>query len=90
MVEEIRVVIHQGYLGRKRGENVRKIKREENMSCITDAYPRVTLECPKHVDLNYHLLVDRDEKGDVDLRYVSTDDMIVDKFTKNLRRVKFR
>ena len=38
----------------------------------------------KHIEIQYHFLRDRYEKGDIEIDYVSTDFQLADIFTKSL------
>jgi hypothetical protein len=43
----------------------------------------------KHIDIQYHFVREKVESGDVQLMYMSTEDMIADALTKPLPRPKF-
>lgn len=43
----------------------------------------------KHIDIHFHFVRQVVERDQADIRYVPTDDMIADIFTKSLARVKF-
>jgi hypothetical protein len=59
---------------------------EDNQSAIT--YSRNTLisEKTKHIGLKWHYLKDHVEHGTIKLRYLPTDQTVVDMFTKPLQR----
>ena len=62
------------------------IVHANNQGCI--AHSRA-----KHIDIRHHFIHERVERGEVDLHYVSTKDMLADIFTKALPRetfIKFR
>lgn len=44
----------------------------------------------KHVDIKYHFIREKYEKGNFDLTYISTEDQVADILTKPLARVKFQ
>ena len=43
----------------------------------------------KHIEIRYHFLRDRYEKGDIEIDYVSTDFQLADIFTKPLDFKRF-
>ena len=43
----------------------------------------------KHIHIQYHFTRERIENGDIELRYVPTEDMIADGLTKGLSRTRF-
>ena len=43
----------------------------------------------KHIEIQYHFIHDKVQKGAVELQYIPTDDQIVDVLTKPLHRTKF-
>jgi hypothetical protein len=42
----------------------------------------------KHIDIKYHFLREKIDNGELDVEYISTDEMLADSFTKNLQRIK--
>ena len=38
----------------------------------------------KHIDIRYHFLRDHQQKGDIEIAYVSTQNQLADMFTKSL------
>ena len=43
----------------------------------------------KHIQIRYHAIRDYVENGEIELRYIPTNDMLADGLTKALDRVKF-
>lgn len=43
----------------------------------------------KHIVIRYHFIREVIQKGDVELKYVPTNDMIADMLTKNLSKLKY-
>jgi hypothetical protein len=43
----------------------------------------------KHIEIRYHYIRDMVQRGAIKLQYVSTDEHVVDVFTKPLYRVNF-
>jgi KUP system potassium uptake protein len=55
---------------------------EDNQSAI--AYSQNASEKNKHIGLKWHFLKDHVEQGTIQLRYLPTDQMVADMFTKPL------
>jgi kynurenine formamidase len=45
--------------------------------------------CTKHIDIRYHFLRDRQQRGDIAIEHVSTHNQLVDIFTKPLDEKTF-
>jgi hypothetical protein len=43
----------------------------------------------KHIDIRYHFLRDHQQRGDIEIAYVSTKEQLVDTFTKPLDEKTF-
>jgi hypothetical protein len=56
----------------------------DNESVIRIADNLVEHSCTKHTDIRYHFLRDHQQKGDIEIAYVSTHNQLVDIFTKPL------
>jgi hypothetical protein len=54
----------------------------DNKSVIRMADNPVEHSCTKHIDIWYHFLRDHQQKGDIEIAYVSTHNQLVDIFTK--------
>jgi hypothetical protein len=48
-----------------------------------------TKENPKHIDIRYHFLRDHQQRGDIEIAYVSTKEQLADIFTKPLDEKTF-
>ncbi|KAI9038472.1 Ty1/Copia family ribonuclease HI [Aspergillus affinis] len=66
------------------------------MKIFTDSEPALKLannaqkhSRSKHIDIRVHWIRDAIQKGDIELQYISTDEMIADALTKALLKVKF-
>ena len=44
----------------------------------------------RHIDIQYYFLLDRIKKGEITIKYCSTEEMIADYFTKPLQGQKFK
>ncbi len=55
---------------------------EDNQGTIALANNPVNLQRAKHIDIRYHFIRDEVNKGSVELKYCSTQDMVADIFTK--------
>ncbi len=62
---------------------------EDNSACIQMSKNPVQHSKTKHIDLHYHFVRERVEKGDVRLDWVPTDKMIADMLTKALSPAVF-
>jgi hypothetical protein len=56
----------------------------DNESAILMANNPVEHSRTKHIDIQYHILRDHQQKGDIEIAYVSTHNQLVDIFTKPL------
>jgi hypothetical protein len=56
----------------------------DNESAIRMADNPVEHRHTKHIDIRYHFLIDHQQKGDIEIAYVSTHNQLVDIFTKPL------
>jgi hypothetical protein len=56
----------------------------DNESAICMAVNPVEHSHTKHIDIRYHFLRDQQQKGDIEIAYVSTHNQLVDIFTKPL------
>jgi hypothetical protein len=45
--------------------------------------------CTKHINIRYHFLRDHQQKGDIEIAYVSTHNQLADIFTKPLNEKTF-
>ena len=57
---------------------------EDNKSCIAIAYNPMHYGRTKHFDIKAHFLRDRIARGEVEMRYCPTTEMIADMLTKSL------
>ena len=55
---------------------------EDNQSCIALTKNTMTTGRSKHIDIKYHFCRERQESGDIDVQYCSTEDMLADVLTK--------
>jgi hypothetical protein len=56
----------------------------DNVSAIRMPDNPVEYSCTKHIDIWYHFLRDHQQKGDIEIAYVSTHNQLADIFTKPL------
>jgi hypothetical protein len=61
----------------------------DNQSCIKLSKNPVFHDRSKHIDIRYHFLRDRVQKGAVALEYIQTDQQVADILTKPLAKGKF-
>ena len=61
----------------------------DNQSCIKMTENLVFHDKSKHIEVRYHFIRDMVQKGAVKLKYVPTEEQVVDVLTKPLARVKF-
>jgi hypothetical protein len=61
----------------------------DNQSCIKLSENPVFHDRSKHIEIRYHLIRDRVQKGAVKLQYVSTNEQVADILTKGLPKGKF-
>ena len=62
----------------------------DNQSCIKMTKNPVLHDKSKHIEIKYHYIWDMVQKGAVNLKYVPTEEQVVDVLTKPLVRVKFQ
>jgi KUP system potassium uptake protein len=58
---------------------------EDNQSAIAYSHNALVSEKTKHIGLKWHFLKDHVEQRTIKLRYLPTDQMVADMFTKPLR-----
>jgi hypothetical protein len=61
----------------------------DNESAIRMADNPIEHICTKHIDIRYHFLRDHQQKGDIEIAYVSTHNQLADIFTKPLDEKTF-
>jgi hypothetical protein len=61
----------------------------DNQSCIKLSENLVFHDRSKHIEIRYHFIRDRIQKGAVKLQYISTDEQVADILTKPLEKGKF-
>jgi len=61
----------------------------DNQGCIALAHNPVNHSRAKHIDIKHHFIRERVERGEVELKYISTKDMLADIFTKQVPREAF-
>ena len=61
----------------------------DNESAIKLTVNPVQHSRTKHIDIRHHFLRDHEAKGDIETRYVSTDNQLADIFTKPLDESRF-
>ena len=61
----------------------------DNQGCIALTQNPVSHTRTKHIDIRHHFIRERVENREVDLKYVSTKDMLADVFTKQVPRDAF-
>jgi hypothetical protein len=61
----------------------------DNESAICMAYNPVEHSRTKHIDIRYHFLRDHQQRGDIEIAYVSTKEQLADIFTKPLDEKTF-
>ena len=64
--------------------------REDNKACQMFADHAGNFSRTKHIDVRYHFVRERVERGDIRVDYVSTDEQVADIFTKALPREPFK
>ena len=62
---------------------------EDNQSCIALAKNPIHHARSKHIDIQYHFIREKVELGEIELKYMATEDMIADALTKPLLAPKF-
>lgn len=62
---------------------------EDNQGCISLTKQNVINEKSKHIDVKYQLIVYNVQKGEIDVEYMPTVDMLADVMTKPLMRNRF-
>ena len=62
---------------------------EDNQSCIAFAKNPIHHVCTKHIDIQHHFVREKVESKEVELAYMSTDNMVADALIKPLARPKF-
>jgi hypothetical protein len=61
----------------------------DNKSAIRMADNPIEHSCTKHIAIRYHFLRDHQQKGDIEIAYVSTKEQLADIFTKPLDEKTF-
>ena len=61
----------------------------DNESAIHMADNPVEHSCTKHIDIRHHFLRDHQQKGDIEVFYISTENQLADIFTKPLDEKTF-
>jgi hypothetical protein len=61
----------------------------DNESAIRLADNPVEHSCTKHIDIQYHFLRDHQQRGDIDIYHISTDNQLADIFTNPLDEKRF-
>jgi hypothetical protein len=61
----------------------------DNQSCVKLSKNPVFHDRSKHIEIRYHFIIDRVQKGVVKLQYISTDEQIANILTKPLVKGKF-
>jgi hypothetical protein len=60
----------------------------ESAICLADNHP-VEHSRTKHIDIRHHFLRDHQQKGDIDIFHISTENQLADIFTKSLDEKTF-
>jgi hypothetical protein len=61
----------------------------DNESAIRLADNPVEHRCTKHIDIQHHFLKDHQQRGDIDIYHISTENQLVDIFIKPLDENRF-
>jgi hypothetical protein len=61
----------------------------DNQSCIKMTENPVFHYRSKHIEIRYHFICDKAQRGALKLQYISTDEQVADVLTKPLSHVKF-
>ena len=61
----------------------------DNLSCVKLSENLVFHDKSKHIEIKYHYIRDKVQRGVLKLQYVVTDEQIADVLTNPLARVKF-
>jgi hypothetical protein len=61
----------------------------DNESAICLADNPVEHSCTNHIDIRHHFLRDHQQRGDIDIYHISTENQLVDIFTKPLDEKRF-
>jgi hypothetical protein len=61
----------------------------DNQSCIKMTKNPIFHETSKHIEIRYHYIRDIVQRGALKLRYISTDEQVVDVLTKPLSHINF-
>jgi hypothetical protein len=59
---------------------------EDNQGCIALAKNPIAHERTKHIDIRYHFVREQIEAKTIDVRYISTEDMLADLLTKGMTK----
>jgi len=62
----------------------------DNQGCITLTHNPVNHSRTKHIDIRHHFVCEHVASKEVNLRYMSTKDMLADMFTKQLPHKAFK
>jgi hypothetical protein len=72
------------------GYNLSKVPLlHDNESAIRLADNPVEHSCTKHIDIRHHFLRDHQQRGDIDIYHISTENQLADIFTKPLDEKRF-
>jgi hypothetical protein len=61
----------------------------DNESAIRLADNPIEHSCTKHIDIRHHFLRDHQQRGDIDVCHISTENQLADIFTKPLDEKRF-
>jgi hypothetical protein len=61
----------------------------DNESAIRLADNPIEHSCTKHIDIRHHFLRDHQQKGDIEVYHISTENQLADIFTKPLDEKRF-
>jgi hypothetical protein len=62
---------------------------EDNQSCIAMSESPTLQRRSKHIDIKFHFVRERVERGEIKMEYIPTGEQLADIMTKGLLRVKF-
>ena len=90
LVQALKEVGYKGEFTSPKGSDIRPAKiLADNQAAIKMGSNPINHPRAKHIDVAYHFVRDKVEKGAIELEYINTEHMVADGLTKPLNPVKF-